>query len=291
MFPVKLAAKTTPERSRNGTRRTTCCKCAKPLEGAALKYGCYCGNCRNEINRKAAKKYADLSPEEKKKRVIRETTRRAVKKGLIPWGPCDQCGSIHSQIHHPDYNKPMEIRWLCSLCHGREQHLYNMSLSQKTWRAEYKRLFLQDLKRQSPAFYASGGGDTYQVKIPSEKKANGLTQIIIKFLKLSGHYANRISTQGQARRGRKAVRFEAFTNKVVYTDDIKWTKGTTTKGTPDIDAIIYGRAVKIEVKVGKDRMSEDQLKQKNAIEGAGALYFVARDMQSFYNWYYENFAK
>ena len=165
-----------------------------------------------------------------------------------------------------------------------------MSLSQKTWRAEYKRLFLAELKRKAPAFYASAGGETYQVQIPSEKKANGLTQIIIKFLKLKGHYANRISTQGQARRGKKAVRFEAFTNKVVYTDDIKWTKGTTTGGTPDIDAIIYGRAVKIEVKVGKDRMSEEQIKQMGAIEGSGGLYFVARDMQSFYDWYYQNFA-
>lgn len=164
------------------------------------------------------------------------------------------------------------------------------STSGKAWRAEYKRLYLEDIKKKAPLFYATAGGDTYQVPIPSEKKANGLTRIIVKFLKLHGHYANRINTQGQARRGTKIVRFEAFSNKAVRAEDIKWTKGQTTRGTPDIDAIIYGRAVQIEVKVGKDRMSEHQIKQKYLIEEAGGLYFLAHDMQSFYDWYYLNFA-
>lgn len=164
-----------------------------------------------------------------------------------------------------------------------------MSITKKTWRAEYKRMFLADLKKKAPAFYDSAGGETYQVKIPSERKANGLTQIIMKFLKLKGHYANRVNTQGQLR-GAKISRYEAYTNKAVYGNEARWVKGQTTRGTPDIDAIIYGRAVQIEVKVGKDQMSEHQIKQQYAIEAAGGLYFVARDMQSFYDWYYLNFA-
>jgi hypothetical protein len=46
----------------------------------------------------------------------------------------------------------------------------------------------------------------------------------------------------------------------------------------------------IEVKVGKDRLSEDQRKEMAAIEQAGGIYYVARNMADFYEWYYKTFA-
>lgn len=153
----------------------------------------------------------------------------------------------------------------------------------KTWRAEYKRLWLEDRKRRMPVLVQDFPND--QPTIPSEKKANGLTQLIIKYLTWSGHYANRIGVQGQARVQKTPFRFNIFTQKMVYTDKTTWTKGQTKRGTPDIHAIIYGKAVWIEVKVGKDRMSADQLEQKAKIEEAGGLYFIAQDMQSFVDWY------
>lgn len=31
--------------------------------------------------------------------------------------PCEACGAQATDRHHDNYNKPLEIRWLCSTCH------------------------------------------------------------------------------------------------------------------------------------------------------------------------------
>ena len=41
----------------------------------------------------------------------------------------------------------------------------------------------------------------------------------------------------------------------------------------------------MEVKVGRDRMSEQHHKTKAAIESSGGVYFIATDFASFHAWY------
>lgn len=41
------------------------------------------------------------------------------KKDMPRVNVCSQCASIGKmQAHHDDYSKPLEVRWLCSPCHG-----------------------------------------------------------------------------------------------------------------------------------------------------------------------------
>ena len=45
-------------------------------------------------------------------------TERAIKKGLLVPQPCEVCGAQgRMHAHHADYNKPLEVQWLCQLHH------------------------------------------------------------------------------------------------------------------------------------------------------------------------------
>lgn len=61
--------------------------------------------------------------------------------------------------------------------------------------------------------------------------------------------------------------------------------GNTEKGLPDIIACIRGEFVSIEVKAGKDKMSEHQEMRRQEIERAKGMYFVARSTDEFLKWF------
>ncbi len=48
----------------------------------------------------------------------------AVKTGRLEKRPCESCGNPKSQGHHEDYSKPLEVRWLCAVCHKKEHRKY-----------------------------------------------------------------------------------------------------------------------------------------------------------------------
>jgi len=41
-----------------------------------------------------------------------------IKSGEIKRGCCSVCGVEKAQGHHPDYTKPLEVRWLCPIHHA-----------------------------------------------------------------------------------------------------------------------------------------------------------------------------
>ena len=59
--------------------------------------------------------------------------------GKIKRQSCEVCGSEKAEGHHPDYNKPLEVVWLCTE-HHREWHKKNGF--QKGAKKKYGALFL-----------------------------------------------------------------------------------------------------------------------------------------------------
>ena len=55
-----------------------------------------------------------------KRTTIQARIRNLVRKGKIEKGPCVICGStINVHGHHCDYNKPLDVMWLCATHHMR----------------------------------------------------------------------------------------------------------------------------------------------------------------------------
>ena len=113
----------------------------------------------------------------------------------------------------------------------------------------------------------------------TDKTANGLTRCIVDFIRVNGGQAERINTTGmpiirQLPSGRT---------------ETTWRKGNTTKGSADISAIICGKSVKIEVKIGHDSHSEAQKRYEKAVTSAGGYYFIAKNFDDFVEWYNNNF--
>lgn len=115
------------------------------------------------------------------------------------------------------------------------------------------------------------------VSLPKPKykanTTNGMTRMIIDYIRYSGGFAERINRMG-------------FKTKTKTGREI-WVSGGGTNGTSDISAILPGgRSARIEVKSGRDHIRPDQVRYAERVTRAGALYFVARSFDSFYEWYH-----
>ena len=146
---------------------------------------------------------------------------------------------------------------------------------------ELKKLYMEDNRRHYPNL------PEYARSLPryTDKDANGLTRCVIDYINLNGYQAERIANMGRP-----------VDESKVYTDvignhrrigGVKWIPGQGTAGTADISATIAGRAVKVEVKIGRDRQSEAQKKYQDKIERAGGVYLLVHTFDEFMTWYKE----
>lgn len=76
-----------------------------------------------ERRKVAEEKYKQL-PSTKKKQLAKWAVKRAVKSGIIDRGVCDVCGSSTVHGHHDDYDRQLDVRWLCPR-HHHEWHAEN----------------------------------------------------------------------------------------------------------------------------------------------------------------------
>jgi len=99
-----------------------------------------CRKCHRKISKLYSRKYRQEHPEWKKesnkkcKNIINKCVRRwiikhpkklkakilagkALKNGKLQKQKCKICKKIKTEMHHPNYNKPLKIIWLCKLHH------------------------------------------------------------------------------------------------------------------------------------------------------------------------------
>lgn len=69
---------------------------------------------RIKQNLKVNKAWRDA---DKRRSIAHNAVARAIRKGLLMPESCCRCGSDVSLAHHEDYDKPLDVVWLCQPCH------------------------------------------------------------------------------------------------------------------------------------------------------------------------------
>lgn len=69
---------------------------------------------------RAWRKAHPLKGEQRKRDIARSYAHVYLRRGLITRDPCWSCGADAVHMHHPDYDRPKDVVWLCLFCHGDE---------------------------------------------------------------------------------------------------------------------------------------------------------------------------
>jgi hypothetical protein len=94
--------------SRNGT-------CKHCHQTAALTANRICRPCHAAYMREWRKTHK-MTDEQRRKDNCRSYTAVLIKRGHMTRKPCILCGA-EAQAHHPDYDRPRLVIWLCRPCH------------------------------------------------------------------------------------------------------------------------------------------------------------------------------
>jgi hypothetical protein len=70
---------------------------------------------RREYSYKKSREHRIKFP---KKNKARQAVSNAIRDKRLTRKPCQICGSMQVEAHHEDYNKPLDVIWLCSGHHG-----------------------------------------------------------------------------------------------------------------------------------------------------------------------------
>ena len=83
-----------------------------------------------EFKRKSVAKFHRQmqKPGERHKARVRRWTRHQIKSGKISLQPCAVCASTCVQAHHPDYNQPDRVTFLCARHHYDEHRITSVQV-------------------------------------------------------------------------------------------------------------------------------------------------------------------
>lgn len=116
-------------------RKDECSRCGGIKENVEVGY---CFECKRITERERRLKYKEapefVIKEREKintrykddidfrlKKLVRSSTNRYIRLGLLIKQPCEICGAEKVDAHHDDYSKPLDVRWLCRFHHA-EHH-------------------------------------------------------------------------------------------------------------------------------------------------------------------------
>ncbi len=58
-----------------------------------------------------------MTPEQRRKDICRSYANVYKQNGVLKQLPCTDCGADDSEMHHEDYSRPLDVKWLCRPCH------------------------------------------------------------------------------------------------------------------------------------------------------------------------------
>lgn len=145
------------------------------------------------------------------------------------------------------------------------------------WKLRYAEAHKQFQTKEYPASVKDFGW--ISPIYPDVRKSNGLTRMILYYLKWSGWRATRVSSAG-----RLVTKSEIMPSGVSLQGK-GWIPSTTRKGSADISATIKGRSVMFEVKIGRDKPSEHQLREQELERKSGGIYEFVHDADEFFEIY------
>lgn len=87
------------------------------FSGGIVRGQSYCYGCHAAYMRATRPRHSELTPEQRAKANARAQANVAQGRGKLRPGPCETCGEKDAEKHHPDYQRPLEVVWLCRACH------------------------------------------------------------------------------------------------------------------------------------------------------------------------------
>ena len=157
------------------------------------------------------------------------------------------------------------------------------------WKELYIESHRSNFQKKYPSAFKAG--HWFSPAFPKYKTANGLSTLICNIMQWNGHHMERTNNMGRPVK-KQMPKFNIMTGKVEMIDNgMEWQKGTGIKGTSDLKGHFKSSThsfpipVYLEIKIGKDRMSEHQKKYEKNITESGALYHVIKTPEDFFEFY------